>query len=155
MRRKCVTCQKIYDDEVSWTSCPHNPLDVGTYAPYCKQHDLFNCYLCDHSGYFDYREQLGEYQCPLERQLHELHCWKQNMLEVEAQFDAHGLAKMLGATIGESARGVIQRQVPRLLQRCKDLEEENRELREQRQRFTDDMIKISNIAAVRILADQP
>lgn len=43
---QCEECGKVYDDKPNWTICPHNPLDVGVDAVYCKKHDLFNCYIC-------------------------------------------------------------------------------------------------------------
>jgi hypothetical protein len=49
--------------------------------------------------------------------------WKQSQLEVDREWDANALATMLGAKLGESHRKVIQREVPRLLDRIKRLEE--------------------------------
>jgi hypothetical protein len=42
----CPQCRKRYDDAQCWTICPHSPLHVAADAPYCRRHDLFNCYLC-------------------------------------------------------------------------------------------------------------
>lgn len=46
MNKRCPLCRSTYDDATCWTLCPHNPLDVDPAAPYCRTHDLFNCYLC-------------------------------------------------------------------------------------------------------------
>ena len=44
---KCNDCGKVYDDAVRWTICPHAPLEASADgAGYCKEHDLFNCFIC-------------------------------------------------------------------------------------------------------------
>jgi hypothetical protein len=50
--------------------------------------------------------------------------WKQSALEVEREWDANAVATMLGGKPGESHRKVIQREVPKLLNRIKLLERE-------------------------------
>jgi hypothetical protein len=49
--------------------------------------------------------------------------WKESALEIESEWDANAIARMLGAKLGESQRKVIQREVPNLLARIKRLEE--------------------------------
>jgi hypothetical protein len=40
----CETCGHYYDDEFTWTLCPHGPLWAPLNA-YCREHDLVNCKL--------------------------------------------------------------------------------------------------------------
>lgn len=49
--------------------------------------------------------------------------WKQSALAVEREWNANAIATMLGGKLGESQREVIQREVPKLLERVKRLEE--------------------------------
>lgn len=44
MTRLCETCGRYFDDEQSWTLCPHGPLWAPLNA-YCREHDLVNCKL--------------------------------------------------------------------------------------------------------------
>lgn len=48
MRVHCEKCHVMYDDEFSWTICPHNPLTTGPRPEdFCKTHDLIGpCPLC-------------------------------------------------------------------------------------------------------------
>jgi hypothetical protein len=48
--------------------------------------------------------------------------WKASALAVERQWDANGIATMLGCQLGESQRACIQREVPSLLDRLRKLE---------------------------------
>ena len=48
--------------------------------------------------------------------------WKASALAVERKWDANGIATMLGCQLGESQRACIQREVPRLLDRLRELE---------------------------------
>jgi len=59
----------------------------------------------------------------LEDQLERLENWKQSALSVEREWNANAIATMLGGKLGESQREVIQREVPKLLERIKRLEE--------------------------------
>ena len=59
----------------------------------------------------------------LKVQIERLDKWKQSALEIEREWDANAIATMLGGRLGESHRKVIQREVPRLLERIKRLEE--------------------------------
>lgn len=49
--------------------------------------------------------------------------WKESALAVEREWDAHGIATMLGCQLGESQRACIQREVPRLLDQLRELEQ--------------------------------
>jgi len=89
---------------------------------YCKQHDLFNCYLCNRST-LEYRELLGEYEDPRERELHELRHWKQEQIELESKWDPCTIADLLHMKIGSSFREGLEQAIRRLLQRCKQAEE--------------------------------
>ena len=42
---RCESCRSVYDDEQSWTICPHGPLWAYPHT-YCKQHDLVDCPIC-------------------------------------------------------------------------------------------------------------
>ncbi len=48
-------------------------------------------------------------------QFEELKRWKAEAQAVEAEWNPQDLAKMLGATLGQSCRQVIQRRVPEIL----------------------------------------
>jgi hypothetical protein len=53
MNVRCPKCARVYNDEISWTICPHMPLDspIQPFDPvtnpggYCREHDLFACKL--------------------------------------------------------------------------------------------------------------
>jgi hypothetical protein len=49
--------------------------------------------------------------------------WKESALAVEREWDANGIATMLGCKLGESQRACIQREVPRLLDQLRELEQ--------------------------------
>jgi hypothetical protein len=49
--------------------------------------------------------------------------WKDSAMAVEREWDANAISTMLGGQLGESQRVVIMREVPRLLERIKRLEE--------------------------------
>lgn len=59
----------------------------------------------------------------LEAQIEHLEDWKQSALAVEREWNANAIATMLGGKLGESQREVIQREVPKLLERVKRLEQ--------------------------------
>jgi len=59
----------------------------------------------------------------LEAKIKRLDEWKQSALEIEREWDANAVATMLGAKLGESQRKVIQREVPKLVARIKQLED--------------------------------
>lgn len=106
---------------------------------YCSIHDLFDCYLCYGDPRLRYQDELGEYKDPYvellrkhveaQREINHLLHWKKEVLKIESEFNSQELGHMLGGKIGESSRAVIMREVPKLLQRCKDLEKEILELR--------------------------
>jgi len=52
----------------------------------------------------------------------ELEQWKSSALAVEREWNPNELATMLGGKLGESQRVVIMREVPKLLERIKQLE---------------------------------
>ena len=49
MNRICTSCLRFYNDEYSWTLCPHNPLEAGpNVGDYCARHDIIGpCHLCN------------------------------------------------------------------------------------------------------------
>ena len=49
--------------------------------------------------------------------------WKESAMAVEREWDANAISTMLGGQLGESQRVVIMREVPRLLERIKRLED--------------------------------
>ena len=59
----------------------------------------------------------------LQDQIERLEDWKQSALAVEREWNANAIATMLGGKLGESKREVIQREVPKLLDHIKRLEE--------------------------------
>ena len=61
------------------------------------------------------RDQLAE-------RVRELEAWKESAIAVERQWDPNQLAAILGGQLGEPQRAVIQREVPRLVERVKQLE---------------------------------
>lgn len=62
------------------------------------------------------RDQLAE-------RVRELEAWKESAMAVERDWDPNQLAAMLVGQLGEPQRAVIQREVPRLVERVKRLEE--------------------------------
>jgi uncharacterized protein (UPF0335 family) len=59
----------------------------------------------------------------LQDQIERLEDWKQSALAVEREWNANAIATMLGGQPGDSQRKVIQREVPKLLERIKRLED--------------------------------
>lgn len=59
----------------------------------------------------------------LAKRVRELEAWKESALAVEREWDPNKLATMLGGQLGESQRAVIHREVPKLVERVKRLEE--------------------------------
>ena len=86
-------------------------------------------YCATHQGNHSHYDPRNCTVCQLQAKVADLEGWKKSTLEVEAEFNAQELGHMLGGQWGESSRAVIMREVPRLLQRCKDLREENIQLR--------------------------
>ncbi len=50
-----------------------------------------------------------------------LEAWKASVVAIEAKWDSQAIAAMLGSRLGESTRTAIQREVPLLLDRVKQL----------------------------------
>ena len=59
----------------------------------------------------------------MEERIKQLEDWKESALAVEREWNANAIATMLGGQPGESQREVIQREVPKLLERIKRLED--------------------------------
>ena len=64
---------------------------------------------------------LQERITQLEEQVERLEAWKASVVAVEAKWDAQAIAEHLGSRLGESTRTAIQREVPLLLDRVKQL----------------------------------
>ena len=62
---------------------------------------------------------VREYQDRIKR----LEEWKESAMAVEREWNPNSLSKMLGGQLGESQRVVIMREVPKLQERIKRLEE--------------------------------
>ena len=84
-----------------------------------------------------YRVCDGDFARQLERELaaandriKRLEEWKESAMAVEREWDANAISTMLGGHLGESQRVVIMREVPRLLERVKRLEEALESIRE-------------------------
>ena len=60
----------------------------------------------------------------LTRERDELQAWKDSAMAVEREWDPNTLATMLGGRLGEAQRVVIQREVPKLLERVKRFEDQ-------------------------------
>ena len=73
---------------------------------------------------YDPQAKIRELQDRIKR----LEEWKEWALAVEREWNANALATMLGGKPGESQRKVIAREVPRLLDRIKRLEEAGDEM---------------------------
>jgi len=69
-------------------------------------------------------EKLELQVSELMRERDELQAWKDSAIAVECEWDPMALATMLGGRIGESSRQIIQREVPKLLERIEQLEKE-------------------------------
>jgi hypothetical protein len=59
----------------------------------------------------------------LVEEVERLQAWRDSWVDIESKWDAPAIAVMLGGKIGESTRAVIAREVPRLVERVKRLEE--------------------------------
>ena len=67
----------------------------------------------------EYRRAIVDLEAKIKR----LEDWKEWALAVEREWNANAIATMLGGQPGDSQRKVIQREVPKLLERIKRLEE--------------------------------
>jgi len=68
-------------------------------------------------------EALRTANAGLVEKVGELQSWKDQWMKVESGWNPNELAVLLGGTLGESQRVVIQREVPKLVERVKRLEE--------------------------------
>ncbi len=73
----------------------------------------------------EYRRAIVDLEAKIKR----LEDWKEWALAVEREWNANAIATMLGGQPGDSQRKVIQREVPKLLERIKRLEEAGDKLR--------------------------
>jgi Lon protease-like protein len=69
------------------------------------------------------QQLLDEANLRLQDRIKRLEDWKDSAMAVEREWDANAISTMLGGQLGESQRVVIMREVPRLLERIKRLEE--------------------------------
>lgn len=74
-------------------------------------------------SFSELRKPIDQERDQLAERVREHEAWKESALAVEREWDPDKLAAMLGGQPGESQRAVIQRGVPKLLERVKRLEE--------------------------------
>jgi len=74
------------------------------------------------------QQLLDEANLRLQDRIKRLEDWKDSAMAVEREWDANAISTMLGGQLGESQRVVIMREVPRLLERIKQLEEAGDEM---------------------------
>ena len=85
-------------------------------------------FMCETTVYEDTKLRLQGHFCiikerdQLAERVRELEAWKESAMAVEREWDPNQLATMLGGQPGESQRAVIQREVPKLMERLKRLE---------------------------------
>ena len=111
---------------VSQADCPFH----GSYATFNHPTDMVNTptprtdeflgTLERHEGRIAWSikdiEALVERARQLEQELNEALAWKQSMLAVESEWDEQKLASMLGGSLGQSCRKIIQEAVPKLVE---------------------------------------
>jgi hypothetical protein len=68
-------------------------------------------------------ETLRTANAALVGEVERLQAWKDSWLDIESKWNAVAIAVMLGGKNGESTRAVIAREVPKLVERVKRLEE--------------------------------
>lgn len=71
----------------------------------------------------DQLDALRAAKAALVEEVERLQAWKDAAVEVESKWDAPAIARLLGGATSESTRTVIAREVPRLVERVKRLEE--------------------------------
>jgi hypothetical protein len=71
----------------------------------------------------DFSRQLERELNAANERIKRLEEWKDSAMAVEREWDANAISTMLGGQLGESQRVVIMREVPRILERIKRLEE--------------------------------
>lgn len=77
----------------------------------------------------DELDTLRTANAALVEEVERLQAWKDAAVEVESKWDAQAIARLLGGALGESTRTVIAREVPRLVERVKRLEEAGERMR--------------------------
>jgi hypothetical protein len=97
----------------------HGMLACGTLVD--RRGTYHHTVTCAH--FCAFRKQFDPALAAVNRERDELRAWKDSAMAVEREWNADAIATMLGGKPGESQRKVIQREVPRLLERIKRLEE--------------------------------
>ncbi len=98
-------------------STPHNVADLGMLCRRLERElNAANSINCQ-------QQLLDEQNLRLQDRIKRLEDWKDSAMAVEREWDANAISTMLGGQLGESQRVVIMREVPRLLDRIKRLEE--------------------------------
>ena len=87
----------------------------------------------------DYVQRQTDQVRRRESELAELQAWKASAIAVESEWDAQAIAKLLGATLGQSCRKVINEKVPLLVSERDTLRAEVSRLREALKALRDDV----------------
>jgi Lon protease-like protein len=98
-------------------STPHNVADLGMRIRMIERE------LNAANAIIRQQQLLDEANLRLQERIKRLEDWKDSAMAVEREWDANAISTMLGGQLGESQRVVIMREVPRLLERIKRLEE--------------------------------
>jgi hypothetical protein len=98
-------------------STPHNVADLGMRIRMIERE------LHAANSIIRQQQLLDEENLRLQDRIKRLEDWKDSAMAVEREWDANAISTMLGGQLGESQRVVIMREVPRLLERIKRLEE--------------------------------
>jgi DNA-binding transcriptional MerR regulator len=98
-------------------STPHNVADLGMRIRMIERE------LHAANSIIRQQQLLDEQNLRLQDRIKRLEDWKDSAMAVEREWDSNAISTMLGGQLGESQRVVIMREVPRLLERIKRLEE--------------------------------
>jgi DNA-binding transcriptional MerR regulator len=98
-------------------STPHNVADLGMRIRMIERE------LHAANAIIRQQQLLDEQNLRLQERIKRLEDWKDSAMAVEREWDSNAISTMLGGQLGESQRVVIMREVPRLLERIKRLEE--------------------------------
>ena len=98
-------------------STPHNVAELGMLCRRLERE------LNAANSIIRQQQLLDEENLRLKDRIKRLEDWKDSAMAVEREWDANAISTMLGGQLGESQRVVIMREVPRLLERIKRLEE--------------------------------
>jgi hypothetical protein len=98
-------------------STPHNVAELGMLCRSLERE------LTASNAIIRQQQLLDEQNLRLQDRIKRLEDWKDSAMAVEREWDANAISTMLGGQLGESQRVVIMREVPRLLERIKRLEE--------------------------------